>query len=78
MNVEITEDPPGIFESLFGTPVGSTIPNCHTFAGEPDPEGNNGFETVFPETIGSWTRNYVGARTGYSMITSDARVLQLV
>lgn len=62
VNVELTFDPLGFFSPL---PEGTTFPNCYIFAAESDADGNNWFETAFPDTKGTWTQGSVGAKTGY-------------
>lgn len=70
VTVEVTVDVFGIFEGLFGAPVGTTFPNCYIFAAEPDADGNNWFESAFP-TVGTWTQYSVGAATDYFVDLGD-------
>lgn len=63
VTVELTADPSGAFPA----PIGTTFPNCYVFAAEPDDDGNNWFETLFPDTKGVWYQNSTGAKTSYSV-----------
>lgn len=68
VTVEVTSDPFG----LLGLPIGTTFPNCYIFAPEPDGDGNNWFETAFPDTKGVWTQDSTGAKTSYVVTAQTA------
>ena len=66
VTVEVTKDDLGIFEGIFGAPVGTTFPNCYIFAADANASGNNWSESAFP-TEGVWTQGSVGAKTSYQV-----------
>ncbi len=49
----------------FPFPVGTTFLNCYIFTADTDADGNNWFETAFPETVGFWAQDTNGAKTSY-------------
>ena len=62
VTAELTADRLGI-----GLPIGTTFPNCYIFSAEADAEGNNWFESAFPEVKGTWAQDSNGAKTSYAV-----------
>jgi hypothetical protein len=62
VTAELTVDRLGI-----GLPIGTTFPNCYIFLAEADAEGNNWFESAFPDVKGTWAQDSNGAKTSYGV-----------